>query len=331
MTSTAVIQTKQGIGDVMWHLPFIKAIAATTPERAVTFLTLPSSFARDLLAAEPCVAETVYFENRGSELQRGLHLARLVGLLRARRFDTVWILDRTVRPALAALLAGVPNRIGLGLGPQRLLISNRGIDPALRRELPLVWLEALMAARQVPLATTEPDLQLPPDLVAATAARFAALPRPWIALALGGSHPAKDWPATHWTAFLGELRRRTPGTVLLIGGPPAIRQADDLIAATDGGPAVNACDLSIAEAAALLSLADLFVGPDSGPMNIAAALGTPAFALFGATRVLAYSRFIHAVTPDDGGPHAMDGMARISPAAVIERIAPLVAEMKNAG
>ncbi|MEN3381162.1 MAG: hypothetical protein V7608_1206, partial [Hyphomicrobiales bacterium] len=43
MPSTAVIQVKQGIGDVIWHLPFIRAIAAATPEGAVTFLTLPST------------------------------------------------------------------------------------------------------------------------------------------------------------------------------------------------------------------------------------------------------------------------------------------------
>ena len=47
--STAVIQVKQGIGDVIWHLPFIRAIAAATAEHAVTFLTLPSTHAKDLL------------------------------------------------------------------------------------------------------------------------------------------------------------------------------------------------------------------------------------------------------------------------------------------
>ena len=103
--STAVIQVKQGIGDVIWHLPFIRAIAAAEPAGAVTFLTLPSSYAKDLLQAEPCVAEVIYFEHGGSELRRGLHLMRLVTLLRRARFRRVWILDRTVRPALAAALA----------------------------------------------------------------------------------------------------------------------------------------------------------------------------------------------------------------------------------
>jgi heptosyltransferase II len=95
---TAVIQVKPGIGDVIWHLPFIRAIAAAAPEGTVTFLAPPSSGAKELLAAEPSVAETIYFEHAGSELRRGLNLILLVALLRRRRFHTIWILDRTLRP-----------------------------------------------------------------------------------------------------------------------------------------------------------------------------------------------------------------------------------------
>ena len=87
-----------------------------TPERAVTFLTLPSTRAKDLLAAEPCVGEVIYFEHQGSELARGINLVKLVALMRARKFQRIWILDRTIRPALAAMLAGIPERIGPGDG-----------------------------------------------------------------------------------------------------------------------------------------------------------------------------------------------------------------------
>src|SRR5215470_17830752 len=81
-TPFAVIQVKPGIGDVIWHLPFVRAIAATAPGGRVTFFAPPTSAAKDLLAAEPRVAGTVYFHHAGSELQRGLNLVRLVALLR---------------------------------------------------------------------------------------------------------------------------------------------------------------------------------------------------------------------------------------------------------
>jgi heptosyltransferase-2 len=180
----------------------------------------------------------------------------------------------------------------------------------------------------VPLATTEPNLQLPTALLAAVAARYASAPRPWVVLGLGGSHPTKDWPAQHWKTFVDALRQRVSGTIFLVGGPDNAAHAERLAAGDAGARVVNACDLSIAEAAALLRHADLFVGPDSGPMNLAAAGGTPAFGLFGSTPVLRYSKFIHAIEPSDGR-QTPDGMTRILPAAVLARIEPYLAVTKG--
>lgn len=320
VTSTTVIQTKQGIGDVIWHLPFIRAIAAASGDAAVTFLALPSTHARELLQAEPCVAQTLYFENRGSELQRGLHILRLIQVLRNLRCDSVWILDRSARPAFCALMAGVRQRIGVGFGAQRLFITNAGVDRALAHAQPIEWLKALMMTMGID-CSTEPNLRLPVAVSEAIGERYHQYPGPRVVLALGGSHPAKDWPMRHWTQFMLELRARTSGTIFVIGGPDHAERAQRLIALTQGAPTVNACDLTVLEAAALLRTADLFVGPDSGPMNLAAAVGIPSFGLFGATRVLTYSKFIHPILPDDGGPHTLDGMQRISPGQVLGRIA----------
>jgi heptosyltransferase-2 len=321
VSPTAVIQVKQGIGDVIWHLPFVRAIAAAEPAGAVTFLAPPTSQARDLLQGEACIAEVLYFGHGGSELQRGLHLARLIALLRRQRFRKIWILDRTVRPALAAMLARIPERIGVGLGPQSLFITNRGIDKSHFHALPMEWLRALLADQGVSLATSEPNLNLPAAMLATVQARYPAEVRPWTVLGLGASHPSKDWPDEHWKTFIAALRRRMEGTLFLVGGPANVARADAFIAATAGATAINACNLGIAEAAALLRHADLFVGPDSAPMNLAAAGETTAFGLFGATPVLNYSRFIHAIEPDQGWK-VPGGMARIRPEQVLARIEP---------
>ena len=328
MTSTAVIQVKQGIGDVIWHLPFIRAIAAQEPGGAVTFLTLPSTRAKELLQAEPRVGEVIYFEHNGSQLARGIHLVRLTALLRARHFRRIWILDRTLRPALAARLAGIPERIAPGDGAQRWLMTNKGIPEHHFRAIVTDWLRVFLESMNVPVSSIEPDLKLPSALLGAIGARFSALPRPWIVLGLGGSHLEKDWSDENWAIFLDNLRRRTAGTVFLIGGPDNAARAATLIARSAGATTINACDLSVVEAAALLRSADLFAGPDSGPMNLAAAGGTPAFGLFGSTPVLNYSKFIHAIEPDDGRGPARDGMARISPAAVMRRVEPYLTMTK---
>ena len=204
MTPFAVIQVKPGIGDVIWHLPFIRAIAAAAPDGQVTFFVPPTSAAKDLLAAEPRVAATVYFQHAGSELQRGVNLIRLVALLRRHRPQSIWILDRTIRPALAAALARIPERIGLGLGPQSAFITNDGIGKDHFHDHPIDWLRALMAAMKVPLSSTEPDLQVPTPVLSLVGEKFAHSPGPGsrsgsaprIPTRIGPTPPGPNfWPA----------------------------------------------------------------------------------------------------------------------------------------
>jgi heptosyltransferase II len=318
VTPTAVIQVKQGIGDVIWHLPFVRAIAAISPGARVTFLAPPSSGAKEVLAAEPSIVETIYFDHAGSQMRRGLNLIRLIARLKQSRFRTLWILDRTIRPALAARLAGTPERIGLGLGLQSRLITNPGIPIGYFHAHPIDWLRALMVAMNVPLPSTEPDLRVREDILPAIAAKFSECPRPWIVVGVGAMDPARNWSEAYWAEFLAGLRRATVGSIFIIGGAANMVLAQRLIARTGGVPAINACDLGLGEALALLRNADLFVGTDSGPMNLAAAVATPAVALFGVNQVLTYSRFIHAIVPD-GGP-APGGMTRITPDHVLERV-----------
>jgi heptosyltransferase II len=238
VTPSAVIQVKPGIGDVIWHLPFTRAIAAAAPDGQVTFFAPPTSGAKDLLAAEPRVAATIYFQHAGSELQRGINLIRLVTLLRRHRPQSIWILDRTIRPAVAAALAGIPERIGLGLGSQSAFITDAGIGQEHFHDHPIDWLRALMAAMKVPLSSTEPDLALPPAVAAAVEKKLGHLPRPWLVLGMGASHSDKDWPDAAWREFLAGLN--TSGTVFLIGGPANAPRAEKFMAWLQSPPSTPA-------------------------------------------------------------------------------------------
>jgi heptosyltransferase II len=165
---------------------------------------------------------------------------------------------------------------------------------------------------------------LPAAVSTAIARKFGANAHPWLVLGIGASHPDKDWSDAAWTEFLAGLQYS--GTIFLIGGPANTARAENIIELSQPPHAVNACALGLTEAAALLRLADLFVGPSSGPLNLAAAGGTEAFGLFGTTPVLTYSKFTHAIVPD-GGP-SPGGMQRISPVQVLKHIAPFLSHRK---
>jgi len=109
--------------------------------------------------------------------------------------------------------------------------------------------------------------------------------RPSIAVSVGTKVQAKDWGCENWRALLGRVAERFPGYALLLLGALEEREASEF-AATDwvakgGGPVVNLCGkLSPRESGAAMARAKIFLGHDSGPMHLAAAVGTPCVAVF---------------------------------------------------
>jgi hypothetical protein len=77
--------------------------------------------------------------------------------------------------------------------PQSAFITNDGIGQDHFHDHPIDWLRALMAAMNVPLSSTEPDLQVPTTVLSSVGEKFAPFARPWIAIGIGASHPDKHW------------------------------------------------------------------------------------------------------------------------------------------
>jgi lipopolysaccharide heptosyltransferase II len=105
----------------------------------------------------------------------------------------------------------------------------------------------------------------------------------WVAMNVSARWPTKRWPAASFAEVADRLQQEGCGAVVLIGGPD--ERAD--VAAVGGTMKTPAIDLAGATTVgllpALLSRASLLITNDSGPMHIAAAVGTPVVALFGPT------------------------------------------------
>ncbi len=111
-----------------------------------------------------------------------------------------------------------------------------------------------------------------------------------IAVSVGTKVQAKDWGRENWQALLTQLARAAPGRALLLLGAREESEASRFAAAGwvchGGGPVVNLCGrLSPRESAAAIGQAGLFLGHDSGPMHLAAAVGTPSVAVFAARNI----------------------------------------------
>jgi ADP-heptose:LPS heptosyltransferase len=107
--------------------------------------------------------------------------------------------------------------------------------------------------------------------------------RPFIAFNMGGKAPEKYWGEARWLALLGRLAQSHPNWRFLIVGSTEDRPFAKTIGDRLPGRVIDVCGLlSPRECATALKHACLFVGHDSGPLHLAAAVGVRCVGLFGA-------------------------------------------------
>ncbi|MDL2337988.1 MAG: glycosyltransferase family 9 protein, partial [Pseudomonadota bacterium] len=238
--STAVVIPHKGIGDLIWHLPYIRAIAARSAGGQVTVIARPSSRAKELLSAEPAVSRVIEFDRRprGDEGIRGRHDGwreqwSFARELRSLRIGRIYIFSGRFRHGLLARLAGVRLRAGFGFTlPERLFLN---VPPYIQRHRgPGNWVypEATAFALAHGLVTSPvvPRMNVPQDLVLKMGAQLADLPRPRYAFAIGSSDHRRNWGAERFAA-LAEALADTGAGVLLLGGPAEQALAERIVAA----------------------------------------------------------------------------------------------------
>jgi heptosyltransferase III len=100
--------------------------------------------------------------------------------------------------------------------------------------------------------------------------------RPFIACGPGTKMQAKDWGEENWRELLAKLGSLLPDHALVLVGAKEDAHVSDIAGAGWTGPVINLCGkVTPRETAAALRGAELFLGPDSGPMHLAAAQGVP--------------------------------------------------------
>ena len=325
--SLAVVQPLPGIGDMIWHLPHIRALAAAAG-RPVTLITKPRSAADQILATEPAVGDIVWMD-RNPTGRRGAHdgplgFLRFVAALRARRFDAIVILHHSHTIAAAAWLAGIPARYGYGSGIQRWLLNRRPFLARTDQRLhPFDQATAWLRAAGIPQADAEPDLAVPAAARAELRQRLGILTGPIVAIGVGSSEAYKQWGAANFAALAKGLLEAGWHHLVLIGGSAEASLIGEIVQRLGPHEAAlrTAVGWKLTDVAALLAEAAFYVGNDTGVLNIAAAVGVRAYGLFGGWPPLRHSRRIIPVLPPDGRTDKATGMARITPAAVLAALA----------
>jgi ADP-heptose:LPS heptosyltransferase len=273
------------IGDLLMSLPALHDLRAALPAARIR-LAVPA-WSAEVAQSAPVDEVLVWSPPWSGRALEGRDswpiLLRKARGLRAEHLDLALDLQGDVRSSLLMWLAGARERVGYANTAGGYLLTRvvpleesvswveqnrRAVGIALGGEVPA-------AAPVVPIAAGERA-----HAERVLAARGAG-GRPLVGLHPSGGRAVKQWDLARWAEVAARLQREFGATVVITGSaadaPLAARVAEGLAAP----PLDLTGRLGVRETMAVIAALDLFLSPDTGPMHMAAAVGTPSVSVFG--------------------------------------------------
>lgn len=327
---TVVFQHDLGIGDLIFRLPYIRAVAEQSQGGKVTLIARPTCRPHDLLRGEGCIEAIIDYDRWRKEDHRGRHrgplgLWRLIQEVRRGRFERIVIFSDRIRYGLVAVLAGIPERIGYGgFGwnwPQRFFLNRKPFIEPYRG--PCIsnyqWATELALRHGFARQPLVPRLNVPNELLAHWTHTLSDLPPSRVTLALGASVKHKDWGWANFAELATSLLR-AGHAVIGLGGKaeePLLEKLRHHVPAELHGHLRTLTPPSVLDSAAITKLACVCVGNDTGMIHVAAACEVPTVLLLGPRPLPCHDPAIHSLTAPS--------VQAITPKAVLEALEPILA------
>lgn len=210
---------------------------------------------------------------------------RQIRRLRRYGFDLAVIFDDSNPHVLHAKLGGIPFRVGIWRGVKYESLYCAYVPYRRERRDVLDHCRMLLELMGCDTVDSDPRLYVQ-ELdreVAAECLKELSLPkdRPLIGVHPGSTDATRRWPVQHFARLIESLEPR--GDVLLLGAASEVEAIDSIRSRCRKPPPRLERSLTLLQFAALTATLDLFISGDTGPMHIAAVMGTPVVALYGPT------------------------------------------------
>jgi ADP-heptose:LPS heptosyltransferase len=234
------------------------------PDVSLTFLTKKRY--GDILRVQPYIDGTVFWDLRKNSLEF-FSVAREI-----RRMGFKWLfsMHNGFASVAVAIAGGIPLRFGYNRGMQFCYeathfeyLDSLGVD---------------FNNRDVPSIFTAQDDRDEARLI------LDSLPPKKLFAVIGASQPQKFWPVRHWIRFLSSLVPEGWGIILNGHGDEEAKTAKEIEDALDNKAVLNMVGrMSFSLNAAVAQASTVAVGNDTGPLHLAALVGTPTLGFFGVT------------------------------------------------
>jgi heptosyltransferase-1 len=277
------------LGDIVHALPVLSAIKAAMPSAEVDWMVEENyaailSITRGLRRRIIGRARNSFTTEDAVSFGGALGYVQAVAHLRAQDYDVALDLQGLLKSAGWARSSGAKRIIGFDKAnlreAQAATFYTETVTPPSGVHVIQKNLSLLTA---LGITTSKVEMPLQPEASAETLMAIqAAGPKRYVVLNPGAAWPNKRWPPEQFGALAASMRDRAGLSSMITWGPSERDLADTIVAASSGA-AIPAPPTSVADLAVLLREAALVVSGDTGPLHIAAAMGTPLVGLYGPT------------------------------------------------
>jgi lipopolysaccharide heptosyltransferase I len=282
------------LGDVVHALPVAVTLRAQRPDARITWIVEARESAvlrgHHAIDAVVCVDTRRWRRTRGRAalMALGAELRGVRRQLRAAGLDVVLDAQGLMKSGVIARATGAPVRVGFARRqcrePLSALFTNRHVTPSASATHVVDQYLALLAPLRIDAPSHHFDL--PRDAVADSQADELLAGsglKPLDRLVIvnpGAGRADKRWPPERYAELARRLREDAAASVVVVWGPGERAIAETI---AQGG-AILAPPTDVAGLTALLRRASVVVASDTGPLHLAAAVGTLCVGLYGPTR-----------------------------------------------
>ena len=319
-----IVYTHHKLGDLIWQLPYIKAISEHHDEK-VDLIVRKKTQAQIILKDLSHINKIFYNEFRKG-LAYWLDVFKLKKIFNLEKYDFVYILDKVNKPAIAAKLAGIRNIIGPGFKNQKKWITVKNY---LHEE---DWnlnysdqSQKLLKINSIKLDNKFPNLEVNVE-------RFKKnnddllIEGNKIAFGVDSFEDYKMWYEEDFIKLADLLhKKKLFDYIYLICGPDKSNIAKKIIHESNKGYFIDCSNKNLDGLILAIKNSNFYIGNNSGPLNLAAALDIKTFGLIANDPVseLKYSK-INPITPqnyvDNIWTRNREGMKNLKPNEVFEYV-----------
>jgi len=269
------------VGDVIFSSPVFKALKREYPNAKIICLAPPR--VKDVLESIAQVDEIITYDEEEKDRSPFAKLS-LIGRLRLRKFDTVFLLHRSYTRALLTFLAGIPIRVGYNTKGRGLLLTHKFNLPENtihRSDHYLNVIESYGVKVQDRTTDLTVSVEQKEDIKSVLKEYGIHENDPLVVINPGGNWDLKRWPKENFRKLVEILAEQLNLKVIVSGAAKDFKLAEYVA----NKKANNfAGKIGLKPLMALMHRALVVVSADTGPIHIASSVGTDVVGIWGPTR-----------------------------------------------